>query len=312
MWEELLAEEDSLVLPWAGGRQIFYKERTWNLAKRPVEYGWYEFRVASDRRAEIIDQVEEDAYTYKAQNSLWVTEGFIVGDRLIPNDARPGSIKELVTQTSTVHLIEPGMDRISKAAIAKLPNDQFIFLHRVFGEGPEDEVILAWQEKQSSISNIKGVSPALHTAFLWAVYQRQQEEEAERKYQKWVAEQERKRIQAEKREEALKNIGTGLGRRALAQAGDFRTAASAALAISGAELLDVIQDRQNTMRVQYRFRKRRLECVVDKYTLRIVDAGVCLDDHHGTKGDTLLTLESLPPVINEAMNKDKLVVWRHI
>jgi len=31
--------------------------------------------------------------------------------------------------------------------------------------------------------------------------------------------------------------------------------------------------------VTYRFRGRRLECVVDARTLRVVDAGVCLTDH---------------------------------
>ena len=46
--------------------------------------------------------------------------------------------------------------------------------------------------------------------------------------------------------------------------------------------------------------------------LRIVDAGICLNDYaHGTKGDTLFTLESLPAVIDEAIRTDQLVVFRH-
>ena len=45
---------------------------------------------------------------------------------------------------------------------------------------------------------------------------------------------------------------------------------------------------------------------------RLLDAGVCLDNHRGTKGDTFFTLESLPAVIGEAIRGNKLVVWRHV
>ena len=66
------------------------------------------------------------------------------------------------------------------------------------------------------------------------------------------------------------------------------------------------------MVVQYRFRQQRLECVVERHTLRVVDAGVCLEDHDtGEKGDRELTLESLPPVVGQAIDEGRLVVWRH-
>ena len=49
-----------------------------------------------------------------------------------------------------------------------------------------------------------------------------------------------------------------------------------------------------------------------------VDAGICLTAHYddpdfesGTRGDTLFTLESLPPVIREANGDGVLVVFRH-
>lgn len=64
--------------------------------------------------------------------------------------------------------------------------------------------------------------------------------------------------------------------------------------------------------MQYRSQARRLECTCDG-TMRIIDAGVCLTDHvTGRKGDALLTLESLPSVIREALQEGKLVVWRHV
>jgi hypothetical protein len=111
----------------------------------------------------------------------------------------------------------------------------------------------------------------------------------------------------------MKDAGTAIGRRALA-AKDFESAAREALRVSGAELLDVRQSaNKGEMVVQYRFEKRRFECVVQKNTLRVIDAGVCLTDHNtNEKGDTFFTLESLPGVIAEAMRRDKLVVWRHV
>ena len=86
-----------------------------------------------------------------------------------------------------------------------------------------------------------------------------------------------------------------------------------ALAISGAELLDHREGvHQGEMTIQYRFRNRRLECVCHRDTLRIIDAGVCLTDHRGETGDARFTLESLPPVIGQAMDERRLVIRRHI
>jgi len=44
-----------------------------------------------------------------------------------------------------------------------------------------------------------------------------------------------------------------------------------------------------------------------------VDSGICLIDHTTEeRGDARFTLESLPAVINEAINDQKLVVFRHV
>jgi hypothetical protein len=52
--------------------------------------------------------------------------------------------------------------------------------------------------------------------------------------------------------------------------------------------------------------------VVDRNTLQVVDSGICLTDHHtGEKGDAYFTLESLPPVVGQAMDEGVLVVYRH-
>jgi len=171
---------------------------------------------------------------------------------------------------------------------------------------------MAYQDRRQDVHNISGVTPALDLAFRWITVQRELSEERRREMARIRAEEEAKRAEQERLEQAMKDAGTAVGRRILAVQ-DFEMAAQEALRVSGAELLDVRDSAQRGEKVvQYRFRERRLECVVDKKTLRIVDAGVCLDDHSGTKGDTFFTLESLPGVIGEAIDLKKLVVWRHV
>jgi hypothetical protein len=175
----------------------------------------------------------------------------------------------------------------------------------LFPLGPEDEVRRAFVDKKESLDGIKGVVPALNLAFLFATRQRQLLEERR-------AELERKRQEEERLEQARRNMGTGIGRRTLAVE-DFEGAAKAALSVGGAELLDIRPGRtRNEAVVQYRYEHRRLECVADTRTLRIIDSGICLTDHQTReKGDTYFTLESLPSVVGEALRDNKLVVYRH-
>lgn len=172
---------------------------------------------------------------------------------------------------------------------------------------------MAFQDRASNINHIAGVTPALDLAFRWITYQRERQEERRRELQRIREEEERKRAEEERLREAVQQGGTAAGRRVLART-DFEAGAREALRVSGAELLDVRQSHnRREMVVQYRFQQRRLECVVERDTFRVVDAGVCLTDHAtGQKGDTFFTLESLPGVIAEAMRLGKLVVWRHV
>jgi NAD(P)H-dependent flavin oxidoreductase YrpB (nitropropane dioxygenase family) len=90
-------------------------------------------------------------------------------------------------------------------------------------------------------------------------------------------------------------------------------AARAALALAGAEYLDHRASTQAAeVVVRFRLAGRRFECVCERQTLRIIDAGVCLtDERTGEKGDSRFTLESLPGVIQEAERSGRLVVFRH-
>ena len=310
-WQDLLATTEERTLPWCGGRQICYRDRIWGIkGKLPPEHGWYRFAIDGGREAVVLDRTmqEQDPDFEQGHKTI---RGYLVGDRLISDQARVDpDPKKLIEQTIPVCLVEIGLDRFTRAVVVKQTTGA-VYLRQEFPQGPEAEVMAAYQDRLESVDHIQGVTPALDLAFRWLTQQRILAEEREKELIRIRAEEAKKREAAERLAEARKNMGTGAGRRALAVQ-DFPAAARAALAVSGAELLDCRPSRnRGQMVVQYRFQARRLECECDM-NLRIVDAGVCLDDHRGTKGDTFFTLESLPAVIMEAIRRGKLVVWRHV
>lgn len=308
-WQDLLSSDEKRTLPWTGGRRVFDKDRTWTIKGRlPEEFGWFEFDTSTARKATLVGPADPDP-DYETDRRT--VRGYLTGNRMIPDDARvdPDPDK-LIDQTTQVYLVEPGLERFVRAVVAD-NNGRLVYVRQEFPEGPETEVQEAYQDRLESVSHIKGVTPALDLAFRWVSRQRLLAEEREREAERRRIEEEKKRAEKELVRQAMKDSGTGLGRRALAQR-DFNAAAKAALFISGAQLLDTRKShRKNEMIVQYRFRNHRLECVVDKQTLRIIDSGICLTDHDGEKGDRYFTLESLPGVVKEAIDTDRLVVYRH-
>jgi len=313
-WKDLLDSGSERVFPWYGFRRIHDAQRTWTISgSLPPEHGWFLFDVGGGRDATLKSREPQPADLHWAGNQPRA-RGYLVGDRFIPDNARvdPDPAK-LVQQTLPVHCCEGGLERFARISAARDRDGLLVYVGQEFPEGADAEAIKAYQDRVESLDHIAGVTPALDLAFRWTTYQRKQAEERRRELER-LREEERVRQEREERiREAMRSAGTAAGRRVLATH-DFETAAREALRVSGAELLDTRQSfNKNEMVVQYRFQQRRLECVVERRTLRVVDAGVCLTDHDtGVKGDTFFTLESLPGVIGEAMRLGKLVVWRHL
>jgi hypothetical protein len=250
--------------------------------------------------------------------SKWVeghkrVRGYIVGDRFIKDNVYvdPDPAK-LIQQTQKLYCAELGLERFARASVAEDREGNLVYVGQEFPDGPDALAIRAYEDKAESIDHIKGVTPALDLAFRWISYQRKMAEERRAELERIRAEEERKRAEAERVVQMMKDAGTAIGRREVLKR-DFESAAREALRVSGAELLDARASyNKGEMVIQYRFQHQRLECVVEKDTLRVIDAGVCLTDHDtGVKGDRLFTLESLPGVIGEALELGKLVVWRH-
>lgn len=307
LWNQLLSEAETAVLPWTGGRVIHDRRRSWKVAgPLPPEHGWHRFAISGSRRASWVEPAEP---VFDFDLGREVLRGYLVEDRLIPDGAAVhDEVREVFAQGHQVWLPEPGLDRFARALVARHRNGKLIYLRQEFPLGPEGEVLEAFQDRRETLDHIAGVTPALHLAFLWHRWRRHQAEEERRRLERLARHEAEHRARLERRQRYQAALNQG-GRRA-----DFEQAARDALSVAGAELLDHRKARSKTEAiVQFRFRNRRFECVVHRETLRIIDSGICLENHAtGERGDRRFTLESLPVVIDEALRTGHLVIFRHV
>lgn len=313
-WRDLLAEKAPLVVaPWLGGRKLCLGMRTWAIeGPLPPEHGWATFRI-SGRGVCYNGPAERGPAPANVLDGL--RSGFLVGDRLVADDANVDpDPKKIVAQSVPVFLLEPGLDRFARIQAARFFEDgPFVFMAQNYPLGPEPEVQHALEDGLRTLDGIKGIVPALDAAFRMELYQRDEAERRRQEAERRRREEEARRAQEERRAELVRQLGDGAGRRAMAQY-DFTAAARAALAVGDAQYLDHRHAvRRNEMIVRFRLDRRRFECTCDPLTLQIIDAGICLVDHHSDeRGDTYFTLESLPGVIRQAEREGKLVVFRHV
>jgi hypothetical protein len=305
-WRDLLQAAPSQgVFTWLGGRRIYDHARTYRVeGQLPREFGWYLFSLAG-RIARLLKPAERDN-DYLRSLDRFPRTGYLVGDRFIPVNARVSrDPAKLLEQTEPVYLVEEGLDRFPLVETITDRESRTVFVQQTFPGPADDAVREAFIARKESVDDIPHVTPALDLAFGFATHQRKMYEERREELRKIREENERK-------EAAFRRIGTAAGRRE-AVAFDLETAVRSALAMGGAELLDVRDGNRGQAVVTYRFENRRFECVCDRWTLRIIDAGICLEDHlTGERGDTRFTLESLPGVVREAINGRRLHVYRHI
>lgn len=317
-WRALLkmSEPETLISPWLGGRALRSGSRVWTIdGPLPREHGWYEFNL-NGRKAKLVGGADATP-----ENLINRVTGYLVGDRIVANDARVDpEPKNIVAHSERVYLIDPGLDRFVLISAGRPSEDgSLVFIQQEMPLGPESDVLKAYFDQTVSVNHVPGVTPALDAAFRMEVWQRAEAEKRRLELERLRREEEEKRQLEERRQQIVAKLGDGQGRREMAQV-DFGSAARAALAVGGAEYLDHrAAVRRDEMVVKFRIRGRRYECTCDRNTLRIIDSGICLTAHHddpdfeeGTKGDAFFSLESLPSVILEADREGRLVVYRHV
>jgi hypothetical protein len=297
-WKDLLqVGDETVVSPWVGETRLRTCDRVLRLkGRRPVEYGWHRFTIQG-RDAywkEVAEACPEDFQE--------TARGYLVGDLFVPEQIVP-----IISKLSRVYLIEPGLDRFSRVFVGRTYEDgPWIYGGPEMPLGPEDEVLQAFLAEAPNVNGIAGVPPALDVAFRVETSRRV---EAERRRREEQARRER--------EELRKRMSTAQGRRELAKE-DFGAAAREALSVGGATYLDHrASPNSEEMVVRFRLNNRQFECTCN-LQLRIIDSGICLkaEDEEdgfeeGTRGDTWLTLESLPATIQQATREGRLVIFRH-
>ena len=312
-WQDLLQQKDeTIVLPWTGGKQLRLAARIWALVgPLPDEYGWYTFAI-NGRKAKLVGPAEPDNVV-KESVLTYTSTGYLTGNRFLSDSVwvKPDP-KLIILNSQSTFLVEPGLDLFTRVKIGRLfEGGPAIYLEPCMPLGPEDDVRNAYLDQALTVDNIPNVTPALDAAFRMETWWRTEQERRRLELIRLRELEEAKRQQELRRKELVEKLGDGAGRRAMAQV-DFGEAARAALATGGATYLDHrAAPRRNEFIVRFRFDRQRFECVCDN-NLRIIDSGICLTDHDGTKGDTWFSLESLPSVIKEAIEDDKLVVYRHV
>jgi hypothetical protein len=306
-WRDLISNDEDFVLPWTGGGSLHSCDRVYKIKNRPPEHGWYRFKIESKSAsapapADPVPELLKKPVT-----------GYLVGDHLVPDDTRidPDPSK-IINHSEKVYLIPESLDRFARVRAGRIyPEGPLVFLEQAFPLGPEDAVMNAYLDNKPDVRDIAGVVPALDAAFRMETFQRAEAERRRQELARLRAEEEARRELEKRRKELVERLGDGAGRRAMAKE-DFAEAAKAALIVGGAEYLDHRMLKRGEWAVKYRVDGQRLECVCDT-NLQIVDAGICLTDHHtDEKGDTYFTLESLPAVVREAISLHKLVIWRHV
>lgn len=309
-WRALIEnpKAKTMVSPWVGGRSLRSRTRTWRIEKPPREHGWYEFNLGS--RTATVKGPSEPTPIFLAFHLV----GYLVGDHFIRKGSSvdPDPLK-IFNQSERIYLVEEALDRFVLISAGRYYEDGPLIYHdQEFPEGPEEDVLNAFLDRKDSVSDIKGVTPALDAAFRMESWQRAETDRRRIELEQLRREEAERLALEQRRQELAEKLGDGAGRRELAII-DFEQAARAALAVGNAELLDV---RNNTRRgekvVRYRLDGQRYECICNE-RMQIIDSGICLQDHGtGEKGDTYFTLESLPAVIRQADRENKLVVYRHV
>jgi len=299
-WRGLIQSFATVIhVPWCGEREVTSGDRTWRLRCRPREHGWYSF--TCDERDAL---THADCEPFPGKLLYGRDVGYVVGDRFVPDVPRPGRD----ARGERVNLLPPDSERdhFDRVRVGRhCEGGPLVYSGPDFPLGPEDAARRCLDDGGDLLAE-EGVTPGLYAAFRLEQDQRQAAARARQLAQE--------RAEAERRqEEARRLMGDAQGRRELAGA-DFDAACAAALRVGGAEFLETrLTGRDMAVRFRLPDLGRRFECVVDRRTLSVVEAGVCLtDEETGERGDHLFTLESLPGVIREAHRLGVLVVFRHV
>ena len=327
-YRKFLGKEEERVLPYLGGAFLHAKDRRLRLAAEPAAPGWYRFRIKG-REATPLGPAEPDAL-----DTLPAVRGHLVGERLV----REGSIAERV-----LFLPAEEPPQLSPCRARRWHSGELLF-EMIDFESEAEEAVRRALEEDTALAPIKGVPATLRAAFAYAVFEAESRRigipavpaeqrphlakvaelgrpEAERALRALAAERvlaEREMRELHQRRDLVQRAQQAVeeqqqraaqhGRQRRGGEADAIARAELALDAAGARMRSARGLGNGNLEVIFTFMDERFISVVNTATLQVVDSGICLG--HPPR-DELVTLESLPSVIKEAIDTDRLVILRH-
>ncbi len=310
--------EEPLVLPWLGGGSIHAPDRRLKVAARPERAGWYRWAV-SGRVATLEGPAEAPSLAaLPAVRGWWSGTGLMrEGARLervcLMPEEEPARFAPLLArrwhsqallfdslefETEVEDLARQALARQSafdvKATPAPLRAAYGLALLEVIGARRHVPFVVA--EVRAHLARVAMGGAPVADEVLTAL-------EAERA-------QTLRELAELGREERLallrEDVEQARLQHRLAPAHDPRV--DAVLDAAGAHLESVRRVGGHRLEVVFEFMETRFVALVDAQTLQVLDSGICLG--HPPRDD-LLTLDSLPAVIKEAIDTDALVILRY-
>lgn len=323
-YRKFLGKTDLAVLPYLGGTTVDGPNGRLRLQRPPKAPGWYRMTLRKGI-AEVMDQAEPPDLS-----ALPKVRGHLLGERLV----RDGAVAE------PVHLLpEDQPARFSACAARRWHSGELVFEALEFDSDAEEGARRALEDGRGLLE-VKGVPATLRAAFGYALVEAAgrrlripaapaelrgqilavaqegparaegalralevEREQARRELAELQRRRQQERAQAEVRAERERRAAMA---RVSREQADVR--AEAALRSAGATLHEARRRANDQLEVVFSFMGERFVSVVDAATLQVIDSGICLG--HPPR-DELITLESLPSVIKEAIDTDALVILRH-
>ncbi|MBS2031901.1 MAG: hypothetical protein JST54_28650 [Deltaproteobacteria bacterium] len=309
-----LGAAQELVLPYLGGLRVDAPDRSLRLDAE-LTPGWWRFSV-SGRRA-----TPKDPTDAPDLSQLPRVRGFLLGPRLVGDR---GSAER-------VNLMpEEQPSRFAPASARRWHGGALIFDGLEFESGIEEDVRRALEDGRT-LAELKGVPAPLRSAFAYALADQVGRTlqlpahplelqphvgaiadggvpEAERVLRRLDAE--RRAYQAMLAARPMPTAGPNVRVpeifRRPRRFASFDERAEAALQDAGARMRRTRQLSGHQVEVTWDFMGETFISIVHDESLQVVDSGVCL-----AGADSMVTLESLPSVIREAIEHGRLVITRH-
>jgi hypothetical protein len=326
-YRALLGGSGTRVLPYLGGGRVRSGDRTYRV-KQELEPAWYGFEL---RGRDAVAQDVHDA-DHDVLDALPAVRGHLSSRGLALGDGR----------STPIALMDETPEVLSPVLCRSL--DAYVLFQRTEFDDDAEEHARAALEDQVGLAQVKGVGASLRAAFVHTLLDqvgdalqigwrwdevrphvlqisegghdaahgllsgyRARREQALREQEAALARAHRAQLRAARQALLAQREEQRLARRhgTLRPGGPQHSHIERVLAGSDAELLSV-RPVQDLLHVRFRFAESRFDCLVDPTSLQVIDAGICLDG-----ADRMLTLDSLPSVLREALDTGQLVVtWR--